>query len=121
MFNQIMDRSRHYSAELTRVRREIVRHGRLDERVEASPGQDSWASRVKDVNTISARRWHRRRTRRGSWTRWPAATSRGGSTCTTGTAGSGGTYAAWPRREQKREMRRGRTPLVADRDASLKR
>ena len=38
MFHQIMDRSRHYDAELTRVRREIVRHGRLDERVEASQG-----------------------------------------------------------------------------------
>lgn len=52
MFSQIMDRSRHCNAELTCVRREIVRHGRLDERVEASPGQDSWASRVNDVNTI---------------------------------------------------------------------
>ncbi|MFD8774934.1 hypothetical protein [Streptomyces sp. NPDC059916] len=39
MFHQIMDRSRHYDAELTRVRQEIVRHGRLDERVEASQGR----------------------------------------------------------------------------------
>lgn len=48
MFHQIMDRSRHYNAELACVRREIVRH----ERVGASPGQGSWASRVNDVNTI---------------------------------------------------------------------
>jgi hypothetical protein len=41
MFHQIMDRSRHYDAELTRVRQEIVRHGRLDERVEASQGEGS--------------------------------------------------------------------------------
>jgi hypothetical protein len=34
MFDQIMDRGGHCNAELTRVRREIVRHGRLDERVD---------------------------------------------------------------------------------------
>ncbi|MFF1399063.1 hypothetical protein ACFVZD_35340 [Streptomyces sp. NPDC058287] len=48
-----MDRSRHCNAELTHARREIVRHGRLDERVGASPGQGSWASRANDVNTIT--------------------------------------------------------------------
>ncbi|MFJ9035861.1 HAMP domain-containing protein [Streptomyces sp. NPDC102406] len=52
VFNQLIDRSVHYSAELTRVRREIVRHGRLDERLEASPGQGAWATRIHDVNTI---------------------------------------------------------------------
>ncbi|MFJ8827132.1 HAMP domain-containing protein, partial [Streptomyces sp. NPDC102467] len=52
VFNQLIDRSVHYNAELTRVRREIVRHGRLDERLEASPGQGAWATRVHDVNTI---------------------------------------------------------------------
>ncbi|WP_338703593.1 HAMP domain-containing protein [Streptomyces sp. Q6] len=52
VFNQIIDRSHHYNVELTRVRREIVRHGRLDERLEASPGQGAWATRINDVNTI---------------------------------------------------------------------
>ncbi|MFI7338061.1 HAMP domain-containing protein, partial [Streptomyces sp. NPDC050085] len=52
VFNQLIDRSIHYNMELTRVRREIVRHGRLDERLEASPGQGGWATRVHDVNTI---------------------------------------------------------------------
>ncbi|MEV5610242.1 HAMP domain-containing protein [Streptomyces sp. NPDC052225] len=52
VFNQIIDRSTHYNVELTRVRREIVRHGRLDERLEASPGQGGWATRIHDVNTI---------------------------------------------------------------------
>ncbi|MFE5192685.1 hypothetical protein ACFVAQ_10405 [Streptomyces sp. NPDC057651] len=40
MFHQITDRSRHHDAGLTRVRREIVRQGRLGERVEASRGGD---------------------------------------------------------------------------------
>ncbi|MEU6394861.1 HAMP domain-containing protein [Streptomyces sp. NPDC046939] len=52
VFNQLIDRSVHFNAELTRVRREIVRHGRLDERLEASPGQGAWATRIADVNTI---------------------------------------------------------------------
>ncbi|MEB3964487.1 HAMP domain-containing protein [Streptomyces kunmingensis] len=52
VFNQLIDRSVHYNCELTRVRREIVRHGRLDERLEASPGQGAWATRIHDVNTI---------------------------------------------------------------------
>ncbi|MFJ4711767.1 HAMP domain-containing protein [Streptomyces sp. NPDC088785] len=51
-FNQLVDRSTHFSSELTRVRREIVRHGRLDERMEASPGYGAWATRVHDVNTV---------------------------------------------------------------------
>jgi hypothetical protein len=38
MFDQIMDRGGHCNAELTRVRREIVRHGRLDERVDLHDG-----------------------------------------------------------------------------------
>ncbi|MCX4832642.1 HAMP domain-containing protein [Streptomyces sp. NBC_00006] len=51
-FNQLADRSVHFNAELARVRREITRHGRLDERLEASPGQGAWVTRVGDVNTI---------------------------------------------------------------------
>ncbi|WP_353947048.1 HAMP domain-containing protein [Streptomyces sp. HUAS MG91] len=52
VFNQLVDRSAHFSSELTRVRREIVRHGRLDERMETSPGYGAWATRVHDVNTV---------------------------------------------------------------------
>ncbi|MGW2555603.1 HAMP domain-containing protein, partial [Streptomyces sp. NPDC001635] len=52
VFNQIVDRSRHFNSEIKRVRRELVRHGRLDERVSASPGQGSWTSRVDDVNQV---------------------------------------------------------------------
>ncbi|MGW7256178.1 HAMP domain-containing protein [Streptomyces sp. NPDC054834] len=50
--NQIMDRSVHFNSEVQRVKRELVRHGRLDERVSASPGQGAWTSRVNDVNQI---------------------------------------------------------------------
>ncbi|WP_329547634.1 HAMP domain-containing protein [Streptomyces sp. NBC_01356] len=52
MFNQIMDRSSHFNSEVQRVRRELVRHGRLDERLSASPGQGSWTTRVNDVNQL---------------------------------------------------------------------
>ncbi|GAA3817748.1 HAMP domain-containing protein [Streptomyces phyllanthi] len=52
VFNQIIDRSTHFNTEAQRVRRELVRHGRLDERLSASPGQGSWTSRVNDVNQL---------------------------------------------------------------------
>ncbi|WP_320783728.1 HAMP domain-containing protein [Streptomyces sp. CRN 30] len=52
VFNQIMDRSTHFTEEVQRVRKELVRYGRLDERLSASPGQGSWASRVDDVNQL---------------------------------------------------------------------
>ncbi|MCZ0998947.1 HAMP domain-containing protein [Streptomyces mirabilis] len=51
-FNQIIDRSTHFNTEVQRVRRELVRHGRLDERLSASPGQGSWTTRVNDVNQL---------------------------------------------------------------------
>ncbi|WP_107436368.1 HAMP domain-containing protein [Streptomyces avermitilis] len=51
-FNQIMDRNAHFNSEVQRVRRELVRHGRLDERLSASPGQGYWAARVSDVNQL---------------------------------------------------------------------
>nr|WSY55006.1 HAMP domain-containing protein [Streptomyces sp. NBC_00886] len=51
-FNQIMDRSNHFNSETQRVKRELVRHGRLDERLSASPGQGGWTSRVNDVNQL---------------------------------------------------------------------
>ncbi|WP_199790565.1 HAMP domain-containing protein [Streptomyces ipomoeae] len=50
LFNQIIDRSTHFGTEVQRVRRELTRHGRLDERLSASPGQGAWATRVNDVN-----------------------------------------------------------------------
>ena len=40
------------SARLQRVRREVVRQGRLDERLTASPGQGSWATSVDAANTL---------------------------------------------------------------------
>ncbi|MEU0586184.1 HAMP domain-containing protein [Streptomyces sp. NPDC006132] len=52
VFNQIMDRSIHFTTEVRRVKRELVRHGRLDERLSASPGQGLWTSRVDDVNQL---------------------------------------------------------------------
>ncbi|MFJ8936015.1 HAMP domain-containing protein [Streptomyces sp. NPDC102365] len=52
VFNQILDRSAHFNTEALRVRREIVRHGRLDERLAASPGQGHWTTRVNAVNQL---------------------------------------------------------------------
>ncbi|GGL69127.1 histidine kinase [Streptomyces fumigatiscleroticus] len=52
VYNQIMDRSVHFNVEVQRVRRELVRHGRIDERLTASPGQGCWMSRVNDVNHL---------------------------------------------------------------------
>ncbi|MEU6989491.1 HAMP domain-containing protein [Streptomyces sp. NPDC046465] len=52
VFNEMLDRSLHFDSELVRVRREIIRHGRLDERFAASPGQGRWAARVSEVNTL---------------------------------------------------------------------
>ncbi|WP_206306127.1 HAMP domain-containing protein [Streptomyces humi] len=52
VFNQILDRSVHFNTEVQRVKRELVRHGRLDERLSASPGQGAWTSRVNDVNQV---------------------------------------------------------------------
>ncbi|MER7182999.1 HAMP domain-containing protein [Streptomyces hyaluromycini] len=52
VFNQIMDRGIHFNTEVRRVKRELVRHGRLDERLSASPGQGAWTSRVNDVNQV---------------------------------------------------------------------
>ncbi|WP_199815558.1 HAMP domain-containing protein [Streptomyces griseus] len=52
VFNQIVDRNTHFNGEVRRVKRELVRYGRLDERVSASPGQGGWTSRVDDVNQL---------------------------------------------------------------------
>ncbi|MEU4794150.1 HAMP domain-containing protein [Streptomyces sp. NPDC023327] len=52
VFNELLDRSLHFDAELVRVRREIIRHGRLGERFDPSPGQGRWAGRVQEVNSL---------------------------------------------------------------------
>ncbi|MVO84398.1 response regulator [Streptomyces sp. p1417] len=52
VFNELVDRSTHFDHELIRVRREMVRHGRLDERFTASPGQGSWATRIIEANSL---------------------------------------------------------------------
>ncbi|MES5821185.1 HAMP domain-containing protein [Streptomyces sp. RG80] len=52
IFNQLVDRNVHFTTEVQRVKRELVRHGRLDERLSPSPGAGAWASRVNDVNQL---------------------------------------------------------------------
>ncbi|MEV6104313.1 HAMP domain-containing protein, partial [Streptomyces sp. NPDC051940] len=52
VFNQIADRKAHFADELARVRGSVLRQGRLDERVSASPGQGSWATEVAHANTL---------------------------------------------------------------------
>ena len=51
-FNQIADRNQHFADELTRVTREVARHGRLDERLSSSPGQGAWTASVESANTL---------------------------------------------------------------------
>ncbi|MDP4509853.1 HAMP domain-containing protein [Nonomuraea turcica] len=52
VFNQVVERNEHLTAELTRVRGEVAKHGRLDERVASSPGTGSWAVNVTAVNSL---------------------------------------------------------------------
>jgi signal transduction histidine kinase/HAMP domain-containing protein/ActR/RegA family two-component response regulator len=52
VFNQITARNAHLASELERVRREVVRQGRLDERLAASPGQGGWTTSVNAANTL---------------------------------------------------------------------
>ncbi|MEU4093534.1 HAMP domain-containing protein [Streptomyces sp. NPDC026673] len=51
-FNRIVAREQHLSSELARVKREVVRRGRLDERLAESPGQGSWAMSVQAANSL---------------------------------------------------------------------
>ncbi|WP_329260470.1 HAMP domain-containing protein [Actinoallomurus sp. NBC_01490] len=51
-FNEIADRGQHLADELNRVQGEVVRHGRLDERLSAGSGRGSWAASVERANTI---------------------------------------------------------------------
>ncbi|MGW1004250.1 HAMP domain-containing protein [Streptomyces sp. NPDC002520] len=52
VLNQIITRNAHLASELERVRREVVRLGRLDERLAASPGQGAWTTNVEAANTL---------------------------------------------------------------------
>nr|WP_236057994.1 HAMP domain-containing protein [Streptomyces sabulosicollis] len=52
VFNRLVVRNAHLSEELQRVRREVVRQGRLDERITASPGQGAWATNVDAANQL---------------------------------------------------------------------
>jgi CheY-like chemotaxis protein len=52
VFHQIVAREQHFATELTRVRREVVRQGRLDERLSPSPGQGSWAMSVQATSAL---------------------------------------------------------------------
>ncbi|NGN67685.1 HAMP domain-containing protein [Streptomyces sp. A7024] len=49
---RVGDRNRHYAQELDRVRREVVRHGRFDERLAESPGRGAWTTNVHATNAL---------------------------------------------------------------------
>ncbi|CAM5529613.1 hypothetical protein SPURM210S_07365 [Streptomyces purpurascens] len=51
-FDQITTRNAHLASELERVRREVVRQGRLDERLAASPGSGGWTTGVDAANAL---------------------------------------------------------------------
>jgi HAMP domain-containing protein/signal transduction histidine kinase/ActR/RegA family two-component response regulator len=52
IFNQVLDCNEHVAAELTRVRREVARQGRLDVRLSPGPGQGSWANTIDAANSL---------------------------------------------------------------------
>ncbi|MGW9041269.1 HAMP domain-containing protein, partial [Streptomyces lydicus] len=52
VFHQIVARNTHLASELQRVRGEIIRQGRLDERISASPGQGTWTTNIDAANTV---------------------------------------------------------------------
>ncbi|MFD9817053.1 HAMP domain-containing protein, partial [Streptomyces sp. NPDC059080] len=52
VFDQIVARNAHLAGELQRVRHEIIREGRLDERIAPGPGQGDWAVNVDAANTV---------------------------------------------------------------------
>ena len=66
-------RNAHLATELQRVRREVVRHGRLDERLSASPGPGRVGGRRgRRPTSCSTPWWPRCPTPRACWTRWPS-------------------------------------------------
>ncbi|HWM36853.1 MAG TPA: ATP-binding protein [Streptomyces sp.] len=50
--NQLAARTEHLASELLRVRNDVVRRGREDERLTASPGQGAWTDSVGAVNSL---------------------------------------------------------------------
>ncbi|WP_411121316.1 HAMP domain-containing protein [Streptomyces sp. x-19] len=52
VFAQIVARNAHLATELARLRREVIREGRLDERLSASPGQGGWSTNVEAANAV---------------------------------------------------------------------
>ncbi|WSA94809.1 ATP-binding protein [Streptomyces sp. NBC_01795] len=50
--NGLAARVEHLGSELVRVQREVTRHGRIDERLSASPGTGSWTDTVIAANTL---------------------------------------------------------------------
>ncbi|MCQ4084020.1 HAMP domain-containing protein, partial [Streptomyces sp. RB6PN25] len=52
VFQQIVARNAHLAAEFQRVRADVVRQGRLDERITSSPGQGAWTTTVDAANTL---------------------------------------------------------------------
>ncbi len=52
VFNRVVARNAHLASEVQRVRGEVVRQGRLDARITASPGQGTWATTVDAANTL---------------------------------------------------------------------
>ena len=50
--NRLASRVEHLGGELQRVQREVTRHGRIDERITAGPGQGAWADTVTAANTL---------------------------------------------------------------------
>ncbi len=52
VFDQITTRNAHLASELERVRREVARQGRLDERLAASPGSGGWTTGVDAANAL---------------------------------------------------------------------
>ncbi|MFF1963040.1 HAMP domain-containing protein [Streptomyces sp. NPDC058232] len=52
VFQQIVARNAHLASELQRVRHEIIRQGRLEERISASPGTGTWTTNVEAANTV---------------------------------------------------------------------
>ncbi|MFJ7947841.1 HAMP domain-containing protein [Streptomyces sp. NPDC096354] len=52
VLQQIVARNAHLASELQRVRHEIIRQGRLDERISASPGTGTWTTNIEAANTV---------------------------------------------------------------------
>ncbi|WP_254666736.1 ATP-binding protein [Streptomyces sp. WMMB 714] len=50
--NELAARTEHLSSELVRLRNDVVRRGRMDERMSASPGQGAWTDTVRAVDSL---------------------------------------------------------------------